>query len=279
MLQDAIRLREFRLPRAAAILVMAATVAAAGCTHTPHTKEETAAGAAGGVVGAVGGGIGGAAYGGAAGFIGGLACGPGAALCAPALAIVGVAVGGAVGAIAGAVKGGSEGIRRVREDAAASVPAYSGAGLDAVREDSRSGHSGPFRFQYIGDLAESEFSPPGLLTIDWAQTRPLGGASVDGALLIDATLLVNFVDLHESTNSLEADIVVNCMNGETTTRWRRTYEEVNAGGDVVSSEPSTIAIPAGPQLDAVVEAICKQYPPHGEIQPIRVTAKPPSPAQ
>lgn len=167
---------------------------------------------------------GGAEIGAGAGMEVGIICGPFAIICGIPFAVVGAVAGGVVGATVGAVK-------------------------DAGKSSStatRSKHP-----SFVAWLPASDFSPSGDLLIDNSDTRASGSHEFSGSLVVNLDK-----PLDDSTKSIVEDIVVVCTTGEVTFHWRRWYDDLNASGNILRSEPASVPIRPGPELDAVKRSFC-----------------------
>jgi hypothetical protein len=245
-------------PSVARAAIAALVIAATGCASTrdpTQDRERPAAGEVGGegpaagevkgnlggAAGAVGGAAVGAVGGAAVGAIYGLTCGPAAIICSP----VGLVLGGAYGLVKGAQAGAKWG-----ENAGAI------AGTNASANTNRSAYTEVRKdLVYIGDIAASDFSPSGSLSVDAASvSRTTSGANVK---LAEGTLVVNLDNTVDKLyTSILVDVSVTCDTGEAGFGSRRTYDGWNGEGRLRSMEQSTSGLAPGSVRDAAVRTLC-----------------------
>jgi len=219
------------------VLLVGIAMAVGGCASTgkPAEKQEaTEAREEKHGVGEALGAIGGAALGGIGGAAGGALygarCGPAFFVCAPVGAVIGAGWGLAKGAQVGAELGKS-------------LAGSTGSGRAQRTTDDES-------LQYVGELSDSEFSPPGSLFIE-RQRIQVDGMRRAGILLVNLEK-----PEEESAKSIEADVEVDCASGDVNFVTRRTYDYAYGSGRELSSQQSTTGMAPGPQLDAVRRIIC-----------------------
>ena len=105
---------------------------------------------------------------------------------------------------------------------------------------------------FITRLPSSDFSPSGFLLIDEDTVTVNDEHDVSG------TLVLNLDDpLADSTQSIKEDIVVACTTGDVSFLWRYSYDGRTGSGSRITSDPASVEIPPGPELDAVKHAFCK----------------------
>ena len=265
--------RQHRFPNARVLLALL-VLAVSGCASTgdpPRKDTETAAkseGSAAEAAGAVGGAALGTVGGAAVGALYGLGCGfPGFIICSPVAAvgfgIAGLVKGGEAGAKFGrsvhesgdssAESGDSSNATQPAADESPSYVAAEKSPSYIAAEKSLPYIAAEESPSYIEELPGSDFSPPGSLLVYMHRIQAVGPHDFSG------TLLVNLYEAPDgSRRSIEEDVVVACTTGAVTFVWRRTYDDWYRSGEVVTSEPSTIGIAPGPQLDAVVRKICNR---------------------
>ena len=156
-------------------------------------------------------------------------CGPLVVVCAVPLAVAGAVAGGVAGATVHAVK-------------------------DAAKPSSTPPSSTPPRIKhpsFVTRLPGSDFSPSGDLLIDNSDIRESGSHEFSGTLVVNLDK-----PLDDSTKSIEEDIIVVCTTGEVSFHWRRSYDDLNGSGNILTSEEASVPIPPGLELDAVKRSFC-----------------------
>lgn len=234
------------------VLLVGIAMAVSGCASTgnpPEKQEATEARDEKHGVGEALGAIGGAALGGIGGAAGGALygarCGPAFFVCAPVGAVIGAGFGLAKGAQVGAelgksLAGSTRSGRAPRTDS------------DESPQVPRSGKDESL--QYVGELPDSEFSPPGSLFIETHRIQ------VDG-MRRTGILLVNLEKPEEqSAKSIEADVEIDCEAGGVNFVKRRTYDYAYGSGRELTAQQSTTGMAPGPQLNAVRRIICGYEP-------------------
>ena len=219
-----------RSVRGVSLIALAALVAiAAGCASAEHTKEYAGGGAAAG-----------AGIGMGASSI----CGPLAIVCFVPFVAVGAVVGGVGGATVGAIQDAAD----TADAAHAATPSDAAtAAFDCSPKCPQSKDA-----TFVTRLPSSDFSPSGFLLIDEDTIKVNDEHDVSG------TLVLNLDDpLADSTQSIKEDIVVACTTGDVSFLWRYSYDGRTGSGSMITSDPASVEIPPGPELDAVKHAFCK----------------------